>query len=232
MKSRVHFGEVVTMCARLLRRFAPQVRPQGALLAGALAALLAEVVLRLAEPWALKFVFDTLITPKGEQFPLGQQWVEALGKGPALTLVAAGLVAITGLRALASYTKTIGFAQVGSRVLAQMRADLFRHLQCLSLGFHHRARGGDLVMRVISDVSLLKDALVNALAPLMAKMLVLVGMVAVMFWMNWQSLASSGAARAISRPRRRNLSVRCTSCRRFRWKTASPNRLSDRINAP
>jgi ATP-binding cassette subfamily B protein len=96
------------------------------------------------------------------------------------------VVAITGLRALAAYWQTIGFAKIGTRVLRKVRESLFRHVQYLSLSFHTRARTGDLVMRIINDVGLLQDVAVTAFLPLAAKSLVVAAMAALMFAMNWK----------------------------------------------
>ena len=41
-------------------------------------------------------------------------------------------------------------------------------------------------VRVISDIGLLKDVVVTAMLPLLGNALVLVGMVAVLFLLNWQ----------------------------------------------
>src|SRR5438552_9403225 len=102
-----------------------------------------------------------------------------------LTIAAVIAVAITGLRALAGFWNTIGFAKIGNRVLAQVRTRLYRHLQYLSLSFHTKAKTGDLVVRVVSDVGMLQDVVVTAVLPMLAKTLVFCGMVALMFWLNW-----------------------------------------------
>src|SRR5690606_8336713 len=81
---------------RVLRRFAPHVRRERALIAGGGAALLAEVLLRLAEPWPLKFVLDRVIvnTPGATG-----GWVARLDPTTLLLLCALGVVAAVGLRA-------------------------------------------------------------------------------------------------------------------------------------
>jgi ATP-binding cassette, subfamily B, bacterial len=100
--------------------------------------------------------------------------------------VPVGVVVIIGLRALFQYLAKIGYALVGSRVLTEVRTHLFRHLQSLSLGFHTRAKTGDLTMRLIGDVGMLKETAVTAALPLAANVLVLVGMVVVMLVLDWQ----------------------------------------------
>ena len=169
----------------IVRGLLPRLRPHRLLIAGSLGALLVEVMLKLLEPWPLKFVFDRVLVPRdgrGTSWP----WLTTLDSGTVVVLAAVAVVAITAARAGFAYLSTIGFALIGNRVTDVLRNDLYRHLQCLSLSFHARARAGDLVVRVISDVGLLQDVTVTALLPLVGSVLVLVGMVAVMFWFQWQ----------------------------------------------
>ena len=178
---------------RILSYFWPQVRKYRGLIIGSMTALFAEVVLRLLEPWPLKFLFDNVIgTSRGKHAWIPPE-VEALGPNKLILLAAVGFVVISGLRALASYWNTIGFAKLGNRVLTQVRTRLYRHIQYLSLSFHTKAQTGDLVVRVISDVGMLQDVVVTAFLPMLAKLLIFVGMLAVMFWMNWE-LALLGLA--------------------------------------
>ncbi len=171
---------------RILIHFWPQVRKHRLLIAGSLTALFAEIGLRLLEPWPLKFVFDHVI---GSIARNNSAFVARLARfepGTLLTFAALAVVAITGLRALAAYWNTIGFAKLGNRVLTRIRTQLYRHVQYLSLSFHTKARTGDLVVRLISDVGMLQDVVVTAFLPMMARLFILAGMVALMFWLNWQ----------------------------------------------
>src|SRR5438552_3663434 len=122
-------------------------------MAGSLLALFAEVGLRLLEPWPLKFVFDHIIgsnTKRGAAFLSRFESVDAM---TLLTCAALAVVVITALRAVASYWETIGFAQIGNRALTKVRAQLYRHVQYLSLSFHTKARTGDLVVRMMNAVA-------------------------------------------------------------------------------
>jgi ATP-binding cassette, subfamily B, bacterial len=172
---------------RVVLRFAPYLRPHRPLLAGATAALIGATLMRLLEPWPLKFVIDRVVPSSvagtgGSGIPA----IDALDPMLLLALCAIGVVAIIGMRALFQYLATIGFALVGSRVLTEVRTSLFRHLQGLSLGFHTRAKTGDLTMRLIGDVGMLKETAVTAALPLAANVLVLAGMIAVMLVLDWQ----------------------------------------------
>jgi ATP-binding cassette subfamily B protein len=170
---------------RISRYFWPHVRQHRGLIAGSMLALFAEVGLRLLEPWPLKFVFDRVLH-SGSSRTSPFRSLDQFDPMTLLALAAIAIVVITGLRALAAYWQTIGFAKIGTRVLRKVRERLFRHVQYLSLSFHTSARTGDLVMRVINDVGMLQDVAVTALLPLVAKSLVVAGMAALMFAMNWK----------------------------------------------
>src|ERR1043166_2058657 len=171
---------------RILVSFWPHVREYRLLIAGSLLALLTEVGLRLLEPWPLKFVFDHVIGSSYKRGPVVFSQLDSFEPGTLLAFAAIGVVAITGLRAAASYWQTIGFAQIGNRALSKVRAQLYRHVQYLSLSFHTKARTGDLVVRMMNDVGMLQDVAVTALFPLLAKVLIVSGMMGLIFCMQSQ----------------------------------------------
>ena len=71
-------------------------------------------------------------------------------------------------------------------MLSQVRASLYSHLQRLPLSYHTGAKSGDLTLRVISDVGTLRDVAVTAFLPLLGNALILLGMLSVMFALQWQ----------------------------------------------
>jgi ATP-binding cassette subfamily B protein len=179
-KHRRSLRQTVHGLRRVLGHFAPYVRQQRALIAASFVALVAEVVLRALEPWPLKLVFDRVLGSKRHRH-VGPAFLDGYGPEAVVAVAAGAVIALSGLRALAAYANTIGFAKTANRVLGEVRARAYRHLQGLSLSFHTQARGGDLVLRVLSDVSMLRDVTVTAALPLLANALVLAGMVVMMF---------------------------------------------------
>ncbi len=171
---------------RLLRRFWPYVRRERRLVTASLVALYAEIGLRLLEPWPLKVVLDRILAPSTAHGHAGSGLHLLRDVDPAtlLMLSALAVIGFAGLRALAAYYNTVGFALVGNRVLTAVRSELYSHLQRLSLSFHTRAKSGDLIVRVIGDVGFLQDVTVTAFLPLLANALTLVGIAAVMLWLN------------------------------------------------
>ena len=171
---------------RILRRFSPYIRKERTLIAGSFIALFAEISARLLEPWPLKFVLDRVLGSRPSRGGWHIAILERLNANELLTVAAIATVVFSGTRALADYLNTVGFALVGNRVLSEIRYDLYRRLQCLSLSFHSKARGGDLTIRIMSDIGVLTDVAVNALLPLLGGVLVMIGMAAFMLWLNWE----------------------------------------------
>lgn len=186
MASPTNLKQIWPSLARILRRFRPNLVKQRRLIAGSIGLLFAEILLRVLEPWPLKFVFDRVIPQAPSGGRSGIAAIDALEPGTLLVLAAAALVGLTGLRAIAAYGNTVGFALIGNRVLTDVRAEVFRHMQCLSLSFHSRSRAGDLIVRVIGDMGLLKEVTVTAVLPLVANLLLLVCMMGVMLLLHWK----------------------------------------------
>jgi ATP-binding cassette subfamily B protein len=233
---------------QIIVRFWPQIRRQRFLIAGSLLATLAEIAFRLLEPWPLKFVFDRVIPTAPTGGESGVALVDRLDAMTLLLLCAVALVLITSLRSYSSYLGTVGFALAGNRVLTAARAELFSHLQRLSLSFHHKSKTGDLLTRVIGDVGRLQEVAVTAALPLAVNVLSLVGMLALMTWMNWRLsvaallilplflIASRTLGRRIRQAARRQreregqmgstaAEARSRSCRPSRWRrfTTAPS---------
>ena len=85
----------------------------------------------------------------------------------------------------AAPTVEIGEANFDREVLNARQTvvvELHRHVRYLSLWFHNKARTGDLVSRLIRYVGLVQGLAV----PMRVKALILVGMLALMFWLNWR----------------------------------------------
>ncbi|MDX8355652.1 ABC transporter ATP-binding protein [Cognatiyoonia sp. IB215182] len=144
-------------------------------------ALLIATAAKLAQPWPLKFVIDAVVPTAS-----GQPAITGVDPMFLLALCAGGLLLVVFAQAGFQFLTTVGFALVGNRVLTKVRSDLFAHLQSLSIGFHTRSRAGDLTMRLISDVGMLKETLVTAAMPLAVNILIFVGMVSIMVWLDWQ----------------------------------------------
>lgn len=171
---------------RVMQRLWPKTRKQLPLIVGAFVAMVAQVALRLLEPWPLKFVVDEITgaDPTGNQ--TGIAVVDGLEPMGLLAVVALVVVVIALMRAVATYASTVGLALAGNRILTEVRNDLYQHLLRLSLAYHTQARSGDLIHRLTSDVGRLQEVAMTAVLPLLVHCLTLAGMLVLMFWLNWQ----------------------------------------------
>ncbi|HEY9734703.1 MAG TPA: ABC transporter ATP-binding protein [Trichocoleus sp.] len=171
---------------RVVRAFWPYIQQQQGLLTLSGVALLADVGLRVLEPWPLKVIFDYVLIPARRSEPAPLPALVNFDPTLLLTAAAVSVIVITGLRSVATYWNTVSLAIVGSRVMTQVRNQLYCHLQQLSLGYHSKARSGDLIVRVSGDASRLQEILITAALPLVVSILTLIGMVGVMFWLDWR----------------------------------------------
>ncbi|MGI6657132.1 MAG: ABC transporter ATP-binding protein [Desulfobulbus sp.] len=184
--------EALPGMGRIIRFLLPYLRGHRLLLVAALVALLLGTAARVLEPWPLKVVVDYVASSQpnvtlpdipgfGERIQLAE--IEPFR---LMFLAALSLLGIVALRAVMAYCSSIGFALVGHRMMTEVRIRLFRHLQGLSLSFHHKVKTGELTLRVISDVNMLQEVMVTAILPMLANVLVLIGMIGVMLLVNWR----------------------------------------------
>ncbi|MBK8903883.1 MAG: ABC transporter ATP-binding protein [Anaerolineaceae bacterium] len=77
-------------------------------------------------------------------------------------------------------------AYVGTKVVADYRSDLFRHLHTLSLNFHNNYSVGRLMSRLISDVGVLQDFITWSITGLFRSFFTLAGIIIAMLILNWR----------------------------------------------
>jgi subfamily B ATP-binding cassette protein MsbA len=171
-----------------MRPLIPLLRPYRVALSWATLAMVLDAALTVLRPWPLKVVIDLVLSNRHSRVPLLGGWLEALR--PAPMSIVYGACAATLAIALSTgvltygYTRTLG--DIGQHFVFALRRDVFAHLQRLSLRFHDRQRTGDLITRLTSDIGALRDVVSNGSILLVSNSCLLVGMVAMMVWLNWQ----------------------------------------------
>ena len=76
--------------------------------------------------------------------------------------------------------------EIAQRLMADIRAELFAHIQTLSMVYHDRHKAGDLMSRVSNDTEAINRVLSNGLIAFVTNVLLLVGIMVSMFLLNWQ----------------------------------------------
>jgi ATP-binding cassette subfamily B protein len=172
--------------SRILQQFWPQIRKQKGLLLLAGLALIIKVLARLVAPWPLKLIFDYVLLPDAHNTELDWPLLRDMGTNMLLFVLATAIIATAALRAIAAYISLVGLSVAASRIITNIRADLYAHIQRLSLSFHYQAKSGDLITRITSDIDTLRGTTVDAALPLIVDTLTLISMVGVMFWIDWE----------------------------------------------
>ena len=74
----------------------------------------------------------------------------------------------------------------GQRVIRDLRKQIFAHIHSLPMSFFHRTPTGELISRVISDVTLIQGAVSKALVGVLKDMVQVVFLLGVAFYLDWR----------------------------------------------
>jgi len=142
----------------------------------------------LLEPWPLKIVLDNVLKPKPLQEWLNRLILSTVGSDnlQILKFAALAVVAIAAFGAVCSYIEKYISTSAGQWVVHDLRRTLYSHIQRLSLSYHDQKQTGDLVSRVTSDIDAIQSFIASGLLGVLVNSLTLVGMLAVMFYINWR----------------------------------------------
>ena len=163
-------------------------RPHTGSLALGFVAVLGEAVANLLQPWPLKLVLDEVFKGHGDKADVPHLVRTLFGPGQLATVKFAciAVVAIAVLDAISTYAEKYLTTSVGQWVTYDLRRSIYAHMQRLSLAFHDQNRTGDLISRVTSDVDDIQSFIASGLLSSVINILTLVGMIGVMFWLNWR----------------------------------------------
>jgi ATP-binding cassette, subfamily B, bacterial len=144
--------------------------------AGVIVASAGEVL----KPWPLKVVIDNVL----RGVPVTLRWIPAMAPAELLLSACGGLVAIYLAVGVINVINNYVTISIGQRMVDDLRARLFDHLQRLSLSFHRRREIGDLMVRITYDTFSIQMIAMNGFFPLLSSLLLLGGMFAVMIRMD------------------------------------------------
>ena len=150
---------------RLFTYLAPYKRRIGVAVFGALFSVFANVV----GPPLIGYAVD-------EGIEKGDMTVVGIGVFGYLLAQAAGLI---GFR-----VQLWNMAIAGQSAIQNLRNNIFEHIQRLSLSFFSQYETGRLIARVISDVNVLREAITFAIVGTFRDMLILIGIVISMVFIN------------------------------------------------
>ncbi|RKY22579.1 MAG: hypothetical protein DRQ55_00655 [Planctomycetota bacterium] len=168
------FGDGLRSLA-VARRFVPWLAEHRLRLAGVAGAGLAAAALEVLRPWPIQALFDYALVPSGEP-PLPFGSVVALCVSASLLVIAA--------RAAVEYWGALRQAEVAHDVTRSLRRHVFEQLTKLPLSFHAANKSGDMIVRLMGDVPMLRTMLVDSAVALLSRVMLVLATLGVMLAMD------------------------------------------------
>jgi ATP-binding cassette, subfamily B, bacterial len=153
------------------RRIAALFRPYRARLAAVLGLIALSAGLGMVTPFLLREVLDTAI-PAGDT--------------TLLAWLVAGMVAIAIATGALSVSQTWLSNVVGQRVMHDLRAAVYRHLQRLSLAFFTRTRTGEVQSRLANDIGGVQNVVTTTATSIVANLTTVLATTVAMVLLDWR----------------------------------------------
>ena len=160
---------------QVTRRFSGELKGHGAKLFWVVVLFAGTIGLELLRPWPLTWVIDRALVTDGERPENAKQII-------LVSALVLGL--ILALKAVANYYATLRITEVGQSVTRSLRLRIFRHLVELSPSFHARNKSGDLLVRLLGDVAMVKEMVVDASIQIKMRTAHVLGIVGIMIWID------------------------------------------------
>jgi ATP-binding cassette subfamily B protein len=114
--------------------------------------------------------------------------LEAIGRNDtrSLSLNAGGMIAIAVGTGVLGVIQTLLSNQVGQRVMHDLRAAVFRHLQRLSLAFFTRTRTGEVQSRISNDIGGVQNVVTNTATSIASNVTTVAATMVGMLFLNWK----------------------------------------------
>ncbi|HYX76019.1 MAG TPA: ABC transporter ATP-binding protein [Gaiellaceae bacterium] len=153
-----------------LRRVTALFAPYKARLAGVLALIVLTAGLGVVPAFLLKRVLEAI----------------AANDTRALSLNAGGMIVIAIVTGVLGVLQTLYSNQVGQRVMHDLRAAVFRHLQRLSLAFFTRTRTGEVQSRISNDIGGIQSVVTSTATSIASNVTTVVATMVGMLLLSWQ----------------------------------------------
>lgn len=160
-------------------RFLSYARPYKGLISGGIVTGILKFTLALAIPAALGYVIDYVIVPAAADLSWDDRVQRLWGVVIIFTLVFVARAFMTYLR---SYLSELA----GNRIVFDIRRDLFRHVQRLSLAYHANRRTGNTMSRIINDLNTAQGILQEGVISVCIDFIFLIGVVIFLFIWDWR----------------------------------------------
>jgi subfamily B ATP-binding cassette protein MsbA len=106
--------------------------------------------------------------------------------GRLLHILPLALLGVFLIKGLFYFLYSYLLEMVGQSVIRDLRNRIYAHLQALPLCFFHRHSTGELISRVMNDVSMVQGSVSHALIRILRDLCSVVGLLGVIFYMDWR----------------------------------------------
>ena len=154
-----------------VNRFLAYVKPYRSELPIALGAVVIGAATQAIGPFLIGWSIDNLIRPGNLS---GLMWM----------IVGLACIYIVGTFAIRAQIFRVG--AIVQKVLAQLRQDIFTKIQSLSIGYFDKSEAGDLMSRLLNDVSVINNAFGQSIPQILGNTLSLIGIIIAMLLINFQ----------------------------------------------
>jgi ATP-binding cassette subfamily B protein len=127
--------------------------------------------LGVVSPFLLKGILDTAIPKQDVRL---------------LTWLAGGMVVIAIVTGVLSVVQTLLSNQVGQRVMHDLRAAVYRHLQRLSLAFFTRTRTGEVQSRISNDIGGVQGVVTTTATSIASNVTTVLATIVAMVLLDWR----------------------------------------------
>ncbi|HEY1913044.1 MAG TPA: ABC transporter ATP-binding protein [Vicinamibacterales bacterium] len=168
----------------MIRFSARLVRPYARWLVIVVAAMLLGTAMGLAAPWPLKIVLDSVFAARA--MPRFFAW---FGRGDPLSNLDVAVVAtvvIALIQAASAYLTAYYTVSIGQWIAHDLRHSVYAHLQRLSMSYYDKQQIGPLISTITDDINAVQDFASTSLLDIAIDVVTIVGMLAVMFTLNWR----------------------------------------------
>ncbi|MCG8377699.1 MAG: ABC transporter ATP-binding protein/permease [Chlorobiales bacterium] len=155
----------------IISRLLEYVKPYKGLLVSAIVITLVGSILGPLRPFITKLAIDDYI---------------AKGNINGLALISLVLLIIILLDGLKQYAATYLTQLLGQKAVLNLRMDIFRHLQKLSIRFYDRNPAGRLITRATNDVEALNEMLSSGVVTIIGDIMQILFIVVLMFMIDWE----------------------------------------------
>src|SRR5271167_2312703 len=171
--------------SRLMKRLLRYLRPYRWQVIVALIAIILKAGADVLGPYLTKVAIDKYLANRTESHSLLDRFLSSKPM-TGIAQISAIYIGLLLVSFLLEFTQTYIMQWVGQKVMFDLRAQIFRHLQRLHISFFDHNPVGRLVTRVTSDVDALNEMFTAGVVSIFEDIFVLAGILAIMLNMSWR----------------------------------------------